>query len=749
MRTRRLIHVLVLATTAWGVPLAADAASAVAASSCSVVSGLVWTNATGDASWSTSQNWDATDGTHRVPSAGDDACIDSPSATVTVPAGTAVRSLTVFGDSDGPFVDIGAGVDARWVTAAGPIRFSGDATVGSLVYGSRTEVAVGARVTATSALKPSLQLPEGVPPVLDVAGHVVYQGTVSLTGVTVRGGGWIRPGPVVFDREYFGFDGTVDIQAGGQVLVARPWQAWFPPESHMIGGQPDLVDADVLVFGPEPVIARGETGVMGVFPGSTLTLIPEGERLEVHGSVGRVDNLQNSGTLSIKGPPLVAGVPQAVVSAASFISGGTLNLDRVRVESALQNLSLTRMRDVIVANPSPDTVALTNSGTVELAPVDLAFVRGATALVAGRIVNEGRVIGPLTAVLGHSAGEYSGTGTVETPLVLGSGVFLPGPRPMRTPQVAWSGERFVFEADGLAAGQADRLVTSTAGVPALPGTSEVLPASTLDLTFGGHVPCAGSRWQLMTWAKRVVPDPVEATELVAPGAPPGITFQLVERADGFVAIASGAPLDGTCSEPLGRRLVSGWFVDGLGRPATASQLSAFGDGASTTAGRRTVARELLGGEAATGRFITSELRRILGRPASAPAVGSYVRRLRSGLAPDVMRAEVYGGSGFWSTAGKTVDGWSRELYTTELGRLPTATEARSIRQMMTAGHSRSTVARYLLAGVEADRALADRSIALWWARPSTANERSSWAARYQAGTEAIVTADIAAADPIT
>ena len=61
-----------------------------------------------------------------------------------------------------------------------------------------------------------------------------------------------------------------------------------------------------------------------------------------------------------------------------------------------------------------------------------------------------------------------------------------------------------------------------------------------------------------------------------------------------------------------------------------------------------------------------------------------------------------------------------------------------------AGASRTTVARWIVAGVEADRVLTDRSIALWRHRSATPAERTTWAQRYQTAPELTITADLAA-----
>jgi hypothetical protein len=112
-----------------------------------------------------------------------------------------------------------------------------------------------------------------------------------------------------------------------------------------------------------------------------------------------------------------------------------------------------------------------------------------------------------------------------------------------------------------------------------------------------------------------------------------------------------------------------------------------------------------------------------------------------------MRAEAHGGTAAWKSAGSTPAGWTNRFYGIELGRRPTAAETNSVAAALRAGSSRTAVARWILAGAEADRVLAERSIALWRHRSATPAERSTWAQRYQTAPELTVTADLAATAP--
>jgi hypothetical protein len=316
--------------------------------------------------------------------------------------------------------------------------------------------------------------------------------------------------------------------------------------------------------------------------------------------------------------------------------------------------------------------------------------------------------------------------------------------------MSWRSEDLTFEVGGLSAGRADRIAVAGTVGP-VPGADAPTPAEPsrfrLELA-SGYVPCAGSRLQLMTWGRRVR-DGSERDELVLPGFPAGVTVRLEERHDGLVALVAGTPSGGTaCTDAKGSRLVSGWFVDGLGRPARTDQLTSFGDRAATTTGRRSAARELLTGEAARLRFVDVELRRILGRPASLAAQRSWTAALAKGRVPDELRAEAYAGTAFIVASGGTPDGWVRGFYERELGRAPSSDELAAMTAAIRAGHRRADLARLVLAGREADDAVARRSTALWWPRPATAAERSMWVTRYQQGPELTVTADLAAASPI-
>ncbi|QXC59933.1 hypothetical protein KSP35_16340 [Aquihabitans sp. G128] len=671
-----------------------------------------------------------------MPNAADAACIDTAAGGAVRADGLSVRSFALRSSVEDPPLELTGDVRAGPMGGTGAIVLSGQARIiGSkdytdLTYGSLT-VAAGSEAWADT-----LVVPRREPGSTDVRGTLHLLSASSLRDVRVRAGGRLDSAV-----SYLQVTGALDIEDGG-ALVASGGSFATTVDTRLVGSPPVLRDINITHEAPFPLTVTGDIGNLNVRRGATLEVRPEGSRLSIEGLASRYSELpppiEVSGTLDVEGVPGdgASGLPHGPIT-ARIVNTGTLRLKGVQLEGGLDNQGTAQVSGSVWVKPDQD---LLNSGRLEVGSrFGGAGPLGASLLVSGRLHNTGSIVGtdPTAEV---SAERYDGAGSLDAWLNVISDEpesgFVVDPGASRTVPVLGLGQsRSAFQLGGLTEAASSRVVATRAvldfGAP-------------LQLDVGiteGFVPCAGSRWQLVSWPQLLLGwRPPSATPagnvagvvrrartLSASGLPAGVTLHLEERGDAFVAVASGTPSSGaTCSDTVGTRLVSGFFVEGLGRPASAAQLASLGARAATEAGRKAVAREVLNGAEGATHQVREELRRILGRPASAAGVASYTARFRSGVALDALRAEVYGDTSFWNSAGATVDGWAKAFYRVELGRAPTSAELATIRKQVAGGAKRVTLARFLLAGVEADRALAGRQIALWWARPSTAAERVTW-----------------------
>lgn len=766
-RRPRTLHLLALAALAAMVPLTTTTGPAAATYvPCGEpIDGVVWTGGGGDELWDNPANWTDAEEEHRLPTPQDAVCIDTGfGGPLRAPNGFTNhnRVMVDAGPNDPPVVVAG---DAEFfaITGRGRLALEGEITLTGLAI---LDVAVDVAGDATVTLEASLGDPgfEGGP--AKASGPVTVDGTLhlrrgsTLGSVAVGSAGRVD---VAGSEDGLGLLGALDIGPGGSFVVGEDVEVTVATSARLLGSAPVLEDVFISHAGPFPLTATGDVHVGTVGPGATLLVRPDAQGdVSVRGledepaqdgdELGDVP-IVNRGTLDIAGPPLEQILPHARVRAPMIDNAGALVLDRVEVATELVNTGTALLGSVHLTPSGWELASLDNRGRVEVRPADTDFLYDLSALVTGAVENEGTIGGPSTALLLMGGGPYAGSGRITAPLFVGAGTFSPGPRPFTVPSLKWDEHVFDLEVEGLAAGAADRFaVSGTVGLPVSEPVAEDTGVSTFELDLAdGYVPCAGARLQLMTWGQRVVADPVQTDSVVASELPAGLTVRLVERFDGFVAVVTGVPDAGepVCSDAAGARLVSGWFVDGLGRPARPEQLAAFGARANPVAGRSAVARELLLGDAAVRRFANGEFRRILGRAASPAALQLWTTRLRQGWTPDRLRAETYAGTAFWASSGSTPQGWTRALYRAELGREPTATQLATIVAEQRRGVSRVTIAARLLAGGEADHALVTRSAALWWGRWATAAERSTWAGRYQRGAELTVTADLAAATQVS
>ena len=228
-----------------------------------------------------------------------------------------------------------------------------------------------------------------------------------------------------------------------------------------------------------------------------------------------------------------------------------------------------------------------------VAAPEAGFPGGVSATIEGWVVNGGTITGSTRARLVLGSGRYSGliADRISVPLTVAAGTFAPGPAPFRVPSLGWSRQTFELDVAGLAGGSADQVVVAGRRRSAdrwRPGERSAGQHGSGWCRAPGYVPCAGARLQLLTWGQRVAGEPVEPQTVTMAGLAPGLEIRLVERFDGLVAEVTGSSAGVACSDTVGDRLVSGWFVDGLGRPARPEQLTWFGARADTAGapGRR-------------------------------------------------------------------------------------------------------------------------------------------------------------------
>ncbi len=749
------MHLVVVATAATGAPLVGGAAHA--AEAC-----VRWTGAGGDERWDAAANWDDGAGGGAVPGPDDDVCVDTgEGGPLHAPDGIAVRTLSLEGSLTDPPVELTGVVVTNpegTIEGTGRLVLSGVTSVSTrgLATGA-LEVPAGAVVSMQGTLGDYVDDPLD----LDVAGTLRMQESTYLGSVTVRPGGRVESAFV--ERQDVQFRGDVDIRPGGAFVVGAGALVYASRDARLLGAEPTLIDVEIVHDAPFPLTVRGDVLVHAVTAEATLLVRPEGDRLSIRAWPG-TPSITIWGTLDVVGVPgdTAYALPSGPIE-PRVVNEGTVRLDGVTLERGLDNRGTASVRGSVRV---VDGQELRNTGRLEVGPRfpgEVASPLVASLLVDGTLANSGTIVStdPSAEI---SATRYEGPGTTDAWLNIlwqdpGAGLVVTPGRRRLVRVLGLAGADLSFTLGGLTDATASRVVATGSLVDfGDPNHVDVaVPAS--------YVACNGSRWQLAGWSELLVgyrlpssdpsgnrPGIVRSTPtLSAAGLPAGVSMQLVERHDGLVAIVAGrSSVDGAaCSDGVGARLVSGLFVDGLGRPPTPAQLATFGGRAASAAGRRSVARELLAGTAARERFTDVELRRILGRPASLGAQRSWAAALGRGRSPDELRAEAYAGTAFVLASGRTPDGWTRAFYDRELGRAPSSSELSAMRAALGRGTSRVDLARFVLAGREADAVLAGRSLTLWWARPSTAAERSTWATRYQAGPELTVTADLAAASPVT
>ena len=667
----------------------------------------------------------------------------------------------MFSEETDPPIELSGAVKSHGLEGTGPLVLSGVVLldVGRIDPGS-TLIPEGAVVTSDATWEGDFGNEYGSVGPVDLAGTLHLQGSAYFGDLTVRSTG--RLDTAFTKRSEVRFGKALDIQAGGSVSVTKALLS-TSPLTQLLGASPSLVDVEVDHRGPIALTVRGDVTVHVVARGATLLVRPEGERLSLQQYSGSTQPTYNAGTLDVEGvmPTDPAELPQGQVL-KPIRNTGTLRLRGVRLDAGLDNQTggVVSVRD-FVRSVAGQTIA--NAGRLEVGPrFGGSSPLGASLVVSGTLANTGSIVSTDDSAE-ISAAAYTGTGPIDTWLNVlgdgpGAGLVALEAKTLPIPVLGLGRARVSLGLGGLSDSTASRVAASKAVVDfGDPITFDVSMAA-------GFIPCAGSRWQLVSWPKLLTGWRVPTANpsgnragvtralptLTTSGVPAGMSVSLVERSDGFVAIASGAPAGGdVCSDAAGSRLVSGLFVDGLGRPPTSSELADFGARAALPSGARGVARELLGSEVGTRRFVDREMRRILGRPVSPVNVAGFATRLRTGTEPDVMRSEVFGAAGFYANSGHTVDGWARAFYRVEFGRTITNGELGSVRRQVAAGFSRTTIARFLLASAGADQALAARTIELWWTRPATAAEQTTWVSRYQNRPEQSVTTDLAAANPIS
>ncbi len=755
----RLVQLVAVAALLAGVPLvvAAPASALPTVTSCDQ-SPLVWTGATGDELWDTAANWTDRNGGHRVPDLATDTCIDTRvGGPVRAPSGIRTGELTLAGTASDPAVNLSGSVSVGGsIGGTGNLVLSGQVyLVAGFAHWGRLEVTAGSVVTFSARFTAwdDYVTPDSIMP-MEIAGtiHLVYGG---LAGdIHVLSGGVVDNGTATGTS--LGFRGNLDIEDGGLMRFSHSAVVDFWNESRLSGGQPELVDVAVQTGGAFPLTVRGAVTIGGIGSKATLLVRPENGRL----SVGHFADqyVHNSGTLDIEGPLADLGPNELPIAPVDghLVNDGTLNLAGVQVRGPVENQGTMRVSRFTTIQGAGS--GLVNRGSLEVGPrLGAGGMLDSSLLVTQELQNEGTIVStsPTSEI---TAGSLSGSGPIGGRINLIGGNQAPARpgllRPLLVDELGWGAARLHLDIQGVAGSDADRVQVAGALV-------DLGAAHGFDLSFTrGYQPCGGARWQLLTRPKVLlgyrapgstitgnVPGAVPGpTDLHVTGLPAGVTVALEERSDGYVAVASGMPADPfSCGRPA-YRLASGLYIEGLGRPATASELVDFWQLGPD--GRKAGARRLLAGDVATRRFVDDEMRRILGRPVAAANVAAYATRIRQGVTIDQVRAEVYGDAGFFANSGHTTDGWARTLYRTELGRAISSQELIAVRNHIHSGLSRATVARYLLAGNEADRALAARSIELWWARPATSAEQATWAALYGSSLERSVTASLAAAAPI-